>query len=824
MQGDKSVMTPIPEIIFSGFVSKAVNDILDISKDKIKRTVKSENTKHQNIESQIYKVILDVLNKMIRNQYEDNQDRIFDATETLLKSFKKNEGDELESIRSCLRIIGLDANETECSEFKVSLYEELVRDEYGMLFRAVLLLLLSQKNKYDNAVSIQLNQKLDEVDSKLEKIDLKLDEIQKCNSTIIVQDKDTKFQNNKKQKYIENWNSPMFLHIDNEDNPITLADAFIMPDYILYRDGYKIDYRLDTKLSKVIHNVINYRRSTTLLIQGVPGMGKSSVVSWISNKYKENDNIIILRFRNWEYKDLKCGLLEAISNTLKCEKADIENKIVVLDGFDEIKSVSNRSSLLNSFLNDILDYENLKVIITSRFDYLEERDFKNVVNLKPFDIIRICKFYHIITNRRLDGSKIKDTSIIGIPVILYMAIMSNIDITEETTRPNLYNHIFAEKGGIFDRFSNKGGGYDGGAHPLRNKENVKIYLKFLRKIAFDMFEENDLSIERKEDKIPKLDFQGGRISVLEFPVKHLFEKTELNIEFIHKSIYEYFVAEYIFKVLKKNINESKEDFADTLGRTFKRNRLSKEIIEYLQYKFQTNSDLKEKYRKIYETFQLMLQKGMTFHVKEKYENSMDCEINIFANMLDVLHLWDNINLELSNCLCKYIKYNKRDRLNLKYISVEGKNEVEIDLNGVYLVDADLCYSCLQGVDFCGSNLRRAKFVNAKLSRVNLSRTDLTGVKFKDVIMSEVEFGYTSLKETEFENVDFRGVDIKKMDITEVNLNGGIFNEEQIQYLKEQKFDLFGTSVNIKDSEDIISYEKYSWEKKKDYIHRRLRKE
>ncbi len=101
---------------------------------------------------------------------------------------------------------------------------------------------------------------------------------------------------------------------------------------------------------------------------------------------------------------------------------------------------------------------------------------------------------------------------------------------------------------------------------------------------------------------------------------------------------------------------------------------------------------------------------------------------------------------------------------------------------------------------------------------------MTGVKFKDVIMSEVEFGYTSLKETEFENVDFRGVDIKKMDITEVNLNGGIFNEEQIQYLKEQKFDLFGTSVNIKDSEDIISYEKYSWEKKKDYIHRRLRKE
>ena len=43
------------------------------------------------------------------------------------------------------------------------------------------------------------------------------------------------FQNNKKQDYIKTWNSRMFLHIDDKENPLTLADAFIMPDYIMHK-------------------------------------------------------------------------------------------------------------------------------------------------------------------------------------------------------------------------------------------------------------------------------------------------------------------------------------------------------------------------------------------------------------------------------------------------------------------------------------------------------------------------------------------------------------------------------------------------------------
>ena len=39
-----------------------------------------------------------------------------------------------------------------------------------------------------------------------------------------------KFQNNKKKDYLKAWYSRLFLHVDNDERPITLKDAFIMPD------------------------------------------------------------------------------------------------------------------------------------------------------------------------------------------------------------------------------------------------------------------------------------------------------------------------------------------------------------------------------------------------------------------------------------------------------------------------------------------------------------------------------------------------------------------------------------------------------------------
>lgn len=213
-----------------------------------------------------------------------------------------------------------------------------------------------------------------------------------------------------------------------------------------------------------------------------------------------------------------------------------------------MKSLYIREKLLDDFLNNLLDYENMKCIITSRPNYIFTYGFQNSLEIRAFNIDKIELFCKKVAGNRLDlREKIeKNLDVLGIPVILYMAIMTGIDFTQSATKPELYTCIFAKKGGIFDRFSHNGVAYSKGAHIMRNSKNTKKYLEFLQDVAFKMFEKDVLLLKIEDCKIPKLEFQGDEISVLEFPIKHLFESTENNIEFIHKSIYEYFVSEYIY--------------------------------------------------------------------------------------------------------------------------------------------------------------------------------------------------------------------------------------------------------------------------------------
>lgn len=409
---------------------------------------------------------------------------------------------------------------------------------------------------------------------------------------IIPSDDIQKFQNNKKEKFIDNWNSRLFLHVDNDENPITLADAFIMPDYKMHKSINRIGYSNYDTLDKILEKFINYDKSSTMLITGVPGIGKSTITSWIANQYQNDDRVIILRFRDWNRNELENGLLYAICDILKCKNKDLEEKILILDGFDEMKALEICQKLLNTFCNNMKDFNNFKCIITSRPAYIEFSYFQNILELKEFDINRVERFCEIITKNNLyKNEKIESNlEVLGIPVILYMAIMTNVDIGKNPTKPELYNKIFAEEGGIFDKFAYDGREYDIGDQILRDSENIKKYLAFLQEVAFSMFEAGGSTLPKRNLPVPQLEAQGYHINVLDFPIKHLFENTILTIEFIHRSIYEFFLAEYIFNLMRDAIvvNASGKALEDTMGNLLKSNILSFEILEFLKFKIRTS--------------------------------------------------------------------------------------------------------------------------------------------------------------------------------------------------------------------------------------------
>lgn len=580
------------------------------------------------------------------------------------------------------------------------------------------------------------------------------------------------FKNNRKQTYLKNWNNRLFLHIDNDANPITLADAFIMPDYEMHKSLHRIGLLKEDSLGEIIEKFVNYDKTSAMLITGIPGIGKSSITSWIADKYKDNESVIFLRFRDWERDILENTLLDAASITLGCKKADLDNKVLILDGFDEMKALEIRDQLLDTLFIDLSDFENFKCIITSRTNYIDSSQFPNVLELKGFDMKRIEAFVKIITGRKLkkrEGIE-SNIAILGIPVILYLSLMSGIDIGKKATKPELYQRIFAKKGGIFDRFCDGAVEYSAGRQILRDSKNANKYLDFLQKdVAFKMFETNDLSLGREEYKAPDLEFDRKTVSILDFPVKYLFENTDSRIEFIHKSIYEYFVAEYIFAEVKVGMDLSKEKLAGVLAGLFKKNMLSEEIIEFLRYRIK-NDELKSAFYVMNEVFQLMQQNGMTYYMEEKnYKNIIQCEMMVFANMLEFLHMWAG-KISLSNI--DYVKYNTDLKLNLMKMDLSGDN--------------------LRGVDLRKSDLRKTD-----LKGTILGRADLRGADLRDAVLIG-----TNLRGADLRNANTEGTVFEKVD-----LRGSILDEVLVNRLKN-KCNVRETNVCIKDIGKIVSYEDY----------------
>lgn len=642
-------------------------------------------------------------------------------------------------------------------------------------------------------------------------------------------DYDKKFENNKKQDYIKNWNSRLFLHQDNDERPLTLADAFIMPDYKMYTSIKRIGFSSDDTLEQIIEKFIKYDKSSTMLITGVPGIGKSSIVSKIANVYQDNDKVIILRFRDWENEELHNGLIKAICNTLNCKKKDLEDKILIIDGFDELKLLNKRKHLLDLFIDSIKDLEIFKCIFTSRPAYIEPSYFQNVIELQEFDIDKVESFYKEITGKLLKKKKSIESNlkVLGIPVILYMAIMTKVDISENPTKSDLYNRIFGEKGGIFDRFYDGINQYSEGSQIMRSLENIKKYLKFLSKVAFLMFEKDCLILKKGEYIVPELEFEGASVSILEFPIKHLFENTEISIEFIHKSIYEYFVSEYIFSHIYEKVDGNKDDIAGIMGYLFKAGVLSKEILEFLKFKIKEN--LYDYLDIINASFEIMLKNGLTYYTKKCYRNIFKCEMNVLINMFEIIHLWEDVEIKINLSNTSYFKNNnirfnmqnikplngnlQRSCLagaNLAKVNFKGMNLKEADLKeanlqgailvranlqGANLMKTDLTDADLRGADLTGADLRRAKLVNATLDMSYLQDVDLCGADLTGIKLSEVDLSSTYLREANLSAADLRnaylaGLDLtgtflrkanlRKANLIEVNLSNANMQEVNLQ--------------------------------------------
>ncbi len=796
-------------MIISGFVSKGVNNLVDFGWKKIKDVYNMRKAHEQNIETRIYQVTVDAINAFTFNTYK-NQDLLFVAAEIIFSGFKSKK-EPIEAVKIGLNILESQITNDRCQEFLDKLCDEICKDKNDILYKAIVLMQNEEilDNVHEGFKRSEQNQEyirevihkgFERSEQNHQETQRRLDYIEKTDS------KESNFYcepiENRADEYAKKWDKNVFLNDFNKRDKnagvnVKLKDIYLeeqLPHYT-WTTGDKPLIDLKELLREY---TIDNDGKNMLLIFGHPGIGKSTLITWIlANFIEKRDDFLVyqfasdLKYVNWQEKDI----LSQILRMLHLKYNELENKVLILDGFDEIHADSDREKILNQLNQELAEISILKhfsMIITCRQNYVFE--IKKIecdyIVLQAWDEIQIkrfCDIYgkvseHITPQTNIDKI-LNNKEVFGIPLILYMVLALNIKIEKSESLVDVYDQIFSIDGSsIYDRCI-KNARYDR-AHRISEDKIKQAIHQISQRIAFWIFENNSEKafIPQKDyeticdsvmnqmsdaDKDIRRDFLIGNYFKI---VKHCEGMGTQELHFIHRSIYEYFVVVYFFESLQNQT--TKEEVAGKLGELLKIGYLSQQILEFIKYKFDkikqySLSDVTK------ETFQIMLRDGMTYYMKGKYKNIIDREMNIFTNMLEVVHLWNPQLGKFDNNIVCYLKYNRKINLNLR----------NIDLNGADLSEADLNGAKLNGAKLNGANLIRADLI-----RVDLSEADLSGASLIGADLSGVYLIGADLRET-------------------------IFDEKQINMLHE-KCDLSQSRVVIPETNEIMSYRDYCTRKQK----------
>ncbi len=636
------------------------------------------------------------------------------------------------------------------------------------------------------------------------------------------------------EEYSRKWNKNMFLndYDVNDENAgvnIPLCELYTLPFYKFKGQEMALQ-NLGERLDMFTQgNDVKYRM---LLILGQPGMGKSTLITWFLEQYRnktitEKREILVYRFTDlnidWSYNSIgdkigELGVDSAILRCIKIAKENLSGKILILDGFDEILVSSNDRIKILNFLfrawaqdTRIRDFS---LLITCRENYIEDlyRLSFTYITLQPWNeeqIEEFCRRYEGLTDigvsKKAKDKMKKMKEVFGIPIILYMALALGITVREENSVLEIYDQIFSLEGGIYDRCLKTDASvqWDDVHRISRIKKQIH---QFSRQISMWMFENNPQHAEIPKDKYEKIrdkifemydrESQLQKKDVLIgnfFGIGNCYDGIDTEqLRFVHRSIYEYFVTETITSEIRQAVikmtEDAQEQFAGVLGYRLKKGRIDFTIGQYLKEKVSAlivpfNKEKKNLFYSWLEgTVGKMMRNGMMYYtgknIKE-YRRVIIKEMICFLNLLGILRVF----LDFSDG--KYILAtvnHEQIEFYIRFLAsyVESKMGIKIDLSQAELSEVDLNRVNLAGADLSKTDLRRANLNVANLCGVNLREANLRGA-----ILGKVDLREADLKEADLREVDLYGA----------NLRGAILAGADLRVAKGIDADLFRTSLS-----------------------------
>ncbi|MDE7330924.1 MAG: pentapeptide repeat-containing protein [Lachnospiraceae bacterium] len=825
--------------ILNGFAGKVISDCIDIAIDKIKKADKNRKDENQTIETRIYQVTIDALNKFPYNKYK-KEEKVYDAAESILKELKRGNRIYKEAVRAGLNMLSSEVTEDICKDFLELLCYEICRKENRDLAIGHIIHQGEKISEWQQQMDRHLQEGLKESrQNEKEILDAARDI--KCSLEGMNEGKSCKtvYESpvvNRAEEYAQKWNRNVFLNDFNKRDKdaginIKLKDIYLeehLPHYVWKANEEPLD-DLKTLLREYITDKDDKQ---ILLILGQPGIGKSTLITWImANLVEKKDDIYVYQFAsdlkniNWQGE----GMLNEILEKLNLEYEELENKALILDGFDEIQANGDREKILNKLnqeLDEVNSLEKFSLIITCRENYVNPIYLVGYayITLQAWNTKQIrsfCKIYERSRSKhnsensisRIPETKIEiileNKEIFGIPLILYMILALDVTIEKNESIVDIYDQIFSlNRGGIYDRCI-KNSKY-GSEHRISETKIKKQIHQISQRTAFWIFENNpekgfiyqkdfknicDGAIKSPKRPIEIEDIQRDVLIGSYFePIKHCEGVGTDELHFIHRSIYEYFVAVFIFESVYKL--DTKEKITGMLGILLKDGYLSRQILEFIKCKFEKLKTHNLPYE-IKDILQTMLQDGMTYRMGIPCRNALNREINIFINMIKMVFLWNPELGKVDSNISFYIKCNKQEKLNLRGIKLENVN-----LCQAYLFQADLCGANLEGADLKGADLREANLSKTNLRGANLDGADLRGADLRDANLNRVHLNNTLLNEA-----DLRGADLYGGNLEGASWERTILDEVHFDFLGK-KYYLVNSLIYLSKKNMAVNYYEY----------------
>ncbi len=664
-----------------------------------------------------------------------------------------------------------------------------------------------------------------------------------------------------RRAFAEEYQETLFLKDRDLGCKLKLSDLYIPPKYTL-NGSVKED--ILGFLNDFVDNRID---AQSLLISGEPAVGKSSLIRRFINDriyLAKEQNIIVVPMKDLtDGEDLAITLCNKFSIGIQNKSRFLSNKIIILDGYDEycfVNSIEDPNKKYDEIIKNICakysGIKGTKIIITTRSNYVKTNVKSNsiFITLEPFDKEQISDYiknYNAIQDKnifKIDKETLKNTEeILAIPMILYMVVALNISLDIESSKAQIYDEIFGDRGALINNKHNSN------TYEIDYKEK---FLEIPSKIAFEMFKnhnykytlspniaEDSIFEGLKEDEIKRISSYFG---IMCYYKDNIFQTN--GIEFIHKSLYEYFLAKYFWNILHKryiNFDEHLKSICSTFAwdnfsyiemRTiskYDKSTNNNDILGFYKYFvneysqnetiFSLDNRIKQiKYvleHDLFETssyteyIEKIINKKEDTSFEEPYKAinnylknifSMYWNLNyyIFSQNNEIFEQYKNQLNQIVNSK-KFVYFMKEcgcehfilANLEIRDARLINMNLMLADLSGCILCDTTFEECDLRGAILSNADLSNTNFIYADLINADLSKSNLENSCFSNACLLGTKFYDSRLYNTIF---DDRGIFIIKHQ----------FEKEDIEEYTEKNTELENVLVHDRTTGQISTYSQF----------------